>query len=53
MGGQECSHRFPELLEVLLLFSELLPQLGEFLLLTLLDGEVLVGLLALLECVSV
>jgi hypothetical protein len=49
----ESSHRFLQLLEVLLLISELLLQLQELLFFALLDGIVLVGLLALLKGVTI
>lgn len=51
--GQESSHRLLQLLKVLLLISQLLLQLHELLFFALLDGVVLVGLLALLKGVSV
>lgn len=47
------SHMVGQLFEVILLLAELLAQLEQLLLLTLADSVVLVGLLALLEGVTI
>jgi len=54
-GGWEgqISHVFRELLEVVLLLLDLLPELDELLPLGLADEQLLVGALALLEGISV
>lgn len=52
-GGFRDIHVVLELLQVRLLLSQLLLELQELFLLTRADGEILVGLLALLESVTV
>jgi cell division ATPase FtsA len=52
-SAQEVVHVVRKLLQVVLLLSELLPELQQLLLLALLDRVVLVGALALLEGVAV